>query len=205
VFWGLIVFFGYKLYHSIYEPVKFNKLKKERYSVVIDKLVDIRDAQLAFKEVNGEYAGNFDKLIKFIDTAQVAVTQRRDTTVRDEEKSRRFSVDMFKTITLIDTLGYYSVKDSLFKGKDTYKTLMNVPIGKPGSKFKMEAGKLDEIPVFEVSVDKKVILDGQDPNLIKNEEEIVSVDGVNGDALRVGSMQEINTTGNWPKNYRKAN
>jgi len=30
---------------------------------------------------------------------------------------------------------------------------------------------------------------------------VVSVDGVNGDALKVGSMDEVNTNGNWPKTY----
>ena len=28
-----------------------------------------------------------------------------------------------------------------------------------------------------------------------------SVEGVNGDAIIVGSMEEVNTNGNWPKNY----
>ena len=28
-----------------------------------------------------------------------------------------------------------------------------------------------------------------------------AVEGVNGPTLKVGSMEEINTNGNWPKNY----
>src|SRR6056297_1684047 len=67
--WVLIIFLGYKTYMSVYKEIQFNQLKVERYKVVIDQLVDIRDSQLAYKEVNGEYAGNFDKLVRFIDTA----------------------------------------------------------------------------------------------------------------------------------------
>ena len=33
--------------------------------------------------------------------------------------------------------------------------------------------------------------------------EVVSVEGVNGPTLKVGSMEEVNTNGNWPKNYSK--
>ena len=32
-----------------------------------------------------------------------------------------------------------------------------------------------------------------------------SVDGVNGSSLKIGSMNEVNTNGNWPKNYSKDN
>ena len=50
---------------------------------------------------------------------------------------------------------------------------------------------------------KDVILYDQDKNLVKKEEQVVSVDGVNGPTLKVGSMDEVNTNGNWPKNYSK--
>ena len=31
----------------------------------------------------------------------------------------------------------------------------------------------------------------------------MSVDGVNGPKIMVGSMNEVKTTGNWPKNFAK--
>ena len=83
--------------------------------------------------------------------------------------------------------------------------MMNVPIDKEGSKFEMQAGLLNQndvnIPVFEASVKKEVILYDQDKDLISQENEVISVDAVNGDALRVGSMEEVKTNGNWPKTY----
>jgi len=202
--WVLIAFLAYITYMSVYQEIKFNQLKDKRYRVVIEQLKDIRDAQLTYKEVNGEYAANFDALVKFIDTAQVPITQRRDITVLDEEKTRLFGgVETFATMTLIDTLDYFSVKDSLFGGTDSYKNIMNVAVGKDGSKFKLQAGKLDEIPVFEASIDKAIVLDGEDKYLIEKEKQKQSIAGVKGPTIKVGSMQEINTNGNWGKDLSK--
>lgn len=204
VLWALIIYLGYITFMSVYREIQFNQLKVKRYEVVIDRLIDIRDSQLAYKEVNGEYAGSFDKLINFVENGKVPITQRRDTLVLDEERTRAFGgVETMKTITLIDTLSYYSVKDSIFRGDSRYKTMDDVGIGKAGAKFDIKAGKIDDIPVFEVSVDKEVILHDQEKYLIEKEKQVVSVDGVNGPKLSVGSMEEVNTTGNWPKNYSK--
>ena len=145
---------------------------------------------------------------KFIDTAEFTITQRRDSSIVDKELTRRYGgVTTYKDIIVIDTLGFVPVKDSLFKNSDRYKTMINLPedAGEPGSKFKMEAGFVErnnvKVPVFEIKVDKDVVLYDQDKDLITQEKEVVSVDGVNGPSLKVGSMDEVNTNGNWPKVY----
>ncbi|MDO1500785.1 hypothetical protein Q2T40_11650 [Winogradskyella maritima] len=199
--WGLIFYLGYITFMSVYSEIQFNKLKDKRYATVVERLQDVRDAQLSYKRVTGKYTDNFDNLVRFIDTAEVAITQRRDTTVLDVERTRLFGgVETFKAEVIVDTVGYYSVKDSLFKGRN-YKDLALVGVGKEGAKFELKAGELDEIPVFEASVDKAVILYDQDKNLVEKEKQVVSVDGVNGPTIVVGSMNEIKTTGNWPKNF----
>ncbi|MFV0573214.1 MAG: hypothetical protein ACK5M1_12415 [Xanthomarina gelatinilytica] len=202
--WALIFYLGYLTFMSIYEPIQFNKVKNKRYAAVIEKLIDIRDAQLAHQQVTGKFAPTFDNLVKFIDTAQFTITQRRDSTVIDEELTKRYGgVETTKEITIIDTLGFKSVKDSLFKNSDRYKTMMNVP--NTDARFEMQAGLLEQndlnIPVFEASVKKSVILHDQNKDLIAQENQVVSVDGVNGNALKVGSMEEVKTNGNWPKTY----
>lgn len=202
VLWALIIFLGYITFMSVYREIEFNKLKVVRYKVVIDRLIDIRDSQLAYKEVKGEYAGTFDKLIYFVENDSVPITQRRDTLVLDEEKTRAFGgVETMKTITLIDTLSHFSVKDSLFKGSERYKKMMNVGVGKPDAQFTLKAGKLDVYAVFEASVEKAVILYDQEDYLIDKENQVVSVDGINGPTVKVGSMTEVYTKGNWPKSY----
>jgi len=202
--WALIFFLGYLTFMSVYEPIQFNKIKDKRYAKVIEKLVDIRDSQLAHQQVTGQFAPSFDNLVSFLDSAKYTITQRRDTTVIDVELTKRYGgVETLKDSIIIDTLGYVSVKDSLFKNSDRYKSMMNVP--DTDAQFKMKAGLLEQndlqIPVFEASVKKAVILHDQNKDLIAQENEVVSVDGVNGNSLKVGSMDEVKTNGNWPKTY----
>lgn len=204
--WVLIGFLGYQTFMSVYKPIQFNQEKDKRYAQVIERLIDIRDAQLAHRQVTGVFAPNFDNLLKFIDTAQYTITQRRDTLVLDEELTKRYGgVETMKELTLIDTLGFVPVRDSLFGKSTRFRDMMNVPVGKAGAKFEMNAGFLEtddvKIPVFEAFVKKAVVLDGEDNDLILQENEVISVDGVNGDAIRVGSMDEVKTNGNWPKTY----
>ncbi len=206
VLWVIIGYLGYITFMSIYGEMKFNKLKEERYLIVIENLKDIRDAELAHRTVTGKFQDNWDNLVKFIDTAEFTITQRRDSSILDKELTRRYGgVETFKDIIIVDTLDFVPVKDSLFGADNRYQTMMNIPVGKEGSKFELKAGHLEQngiqIPVFEAKALKSLILEGQNANLIAKENEVVSVDGVNGDALKVGSMDEVNTNGNWPKNY----
>ncbi len=204
LFWILTIFIGKALYDSIMEPIVFEKIKKERYTKVIDQLKDIRSAQVAHKTVTGKYSGDWNALVKFIDTAKYTLTQRRDTTVRDIELSKQFGIDMFKEKVLIDTLGTASVKDSIFKNSDRYKTMMIIP-GAKNAKFTLSASQIEKgnsrLPVFEAKMEKKLVLGDQPDYLVYKESQTVAVDGVNGENISVGSMEEISTNGNWPRYY----
>jgi hypothetical protein len=203
--WIVIVVLGYLNYKSIYGPVEFNKKKEKRYEVVIDKLDKIRQAQLAHKEVIGKFNSSFDSLVRFVDTAEFTITQRRDTMFLDQEYLKTYGVDKMIETVVIDTLGYEKVKDRLFKNYD-YSDLGVIP-NTNGKKFDMKAGFIEvnnnKVAVFEVKVNKSIVLEGLDPELIIQEKQTVSVDGVNGAYIKVGSMTEVNTSGNWPINYGK--
>ncbi len=204
--WVVIIFLGYLTFNAIYQPVQFNKVKEKRYAKVIENLKDIRAAELAHKKVTGEFQGDFDRLVQFIDTAEFALTQRRDTTFLDEEYRKTYGVDQYVEDVVVDTLGFVSVKDSLFKGnRERYANMMNIPIEGVDAQFELDAGhvmkKDSRIPVFEARVAKSVILADQDKNLVAQENQIQSVDGVNGAYIQIGSMEEVNTSGNWPQIY----
>ena len=205
--WTLIIYLGYITFMSIYGEIQFNQLKEKRYKVVIENLKDIRDSELAHRTVTGQFEGNWDSLVKFIETEKFTITQRRDSTVIDKELTRIYGVDTTKDIVIIDTLGFVPVKDSLFGADPRYKTMMYIPTLNDGQKFDLKAGVLEQngvnIPVFEASVSKTILLFDQDENLVDLESEVKSVEGVNGPTLKVGSMDEVNTNGNWPKNYSK--
>lgn len=204
--WLVIIFLAYLTFNAVYEPIQFNKIKEKRYAKVIENLKDIRAAELAHKEVTGRFSGNWDSLVRFLDTAEFAITQRRDTTFLDEEYKKTYGVDQYIEKVVVDTLGFVSVKDSLFKGNEQrYKNMMNVPVEGVNAKFDLEAGTIKKgesnIPVFEVKVAKAKVLHDQDRTLVLQENEIQSVDDVNGRYISVGSLSEVNTSGNWPKVY----
>ncbi len=207
VLWLIIAALGYLTFMSVYQEIEFNEIKEARYAASIEKLIDIRDSQLAYNEVKGRYTNSYDSLVNFIENEKFTLIQRRDSSIVDEELTKRYGgVTTYKEIIIIDTLGFASIKDSLFKNSTRYKTMMNVPFAKDGTTFKLDAGFItdsndNKLAVFEASVKKKEILADQPRDLILKENQVISVEGVNGNALKVGSMQEVKTIGNWPKTY----
>ena len=208
--WLVIIFLGWKLYNSVNGPVEFNKIKEVRYAKVIRSLKDIKAAEMAHNEITGKFTGSFDSLIRFIDTAQFANVERRDTSYADVVKNRAFGIKegYFIEDVVLDTLGFTPVKEALYDGTDRYKTMMNIPVEGVDDQFELQAGKLEKTgaiySVCEASVSKEVIMKDLDPDLIVQEKQVVSVEGVNGPSLKVGSMTEVDTSGNWPKLYDAA-
>tara|TARA_S200000501_G_scaffold18234_1_gene16134 strand:- start:13472 stop:14155 length:684 start_codon:yes stop_codon:yes gene_type:complete len=193
----------YLIYNAIDSPIEFNKIKNERYLKVIERLKDIRNAQIAYKSVNGIYSDNFDSLISFIDSAQFTIIEKRDSSFMQYD--RVYRIDMLREVIVTDTLGFVSVKDSLFKDNLSYKDMALIPIDGVDNKFQLKADIIDKngynVPVFEVRVAKDLILYDQNKDLITQEKEIVSVDGVNGPFLILGSMSDVSTNGNWPTTF----
>ncbi len=191
------------IFRSINSPIKFNEVKNERYSKVIERLKDIRNAQIAFKSVNGVYSNDFEELIQFIDSAEFTITQKRDSSYM--EYDRIYRIDMLREVIVTDTLGFVSVKDSLFANNLDYKNMASVPIDGLESLFSLKADIIDKngynVPVFEVRVSKDVILFDQNKDLLSQEKETMSVDGVNGPDLILGSLTDVSTSGNWPTTF----
>tara|TARA_S200000501_G_scaffold155924_1_gene147188 strand:+ start:3109 stop:3765 length:657 start_codon:yes stop_codon:yes gene_type:complete len=198
--WALSIFFASQIYSSINGPIKFNQVKNDRYTQVIDRLKDIRTAQIAHKDVNGFYANNFDSLVSFIDNGIFTVIEKRDSSYL--EYNRTYRIDMLKEVEIVDTLGFVSVKDSLFGDNESYKMMAKVPIEGTDSEFSIKADIIDkngyQVPVFEVKVKKDIVLFDQNKDLLDQENKVVSVDGVNGPEIILGSMSDVSTSGNWP-------
>ena len=198
--WLLIVFFSYKIYSSINSPISFNKVKNERYKKVINRLKEIRTAQIAYKDVNGIYSDNFDSLVSFIENGIFTLVEKRDSSFL--EYNRTYRIDMLKEVIVIDTLGTVSVKDSLFKDNDDYKLMSQIPIEGVDEKFTINSQIINKnnykVPVFEVKVSKNIILHDQEDFLVSQENETISVDGVNGSEIILGSLSNVSVNGNWP-------
>ncbi len=205
VLWIVCIILGYLIYRSVTGPIEFAKVKQERFAQVIDKLKDIRNAQEAYKSVNGRFANDFQSLVRFVDTGNYVITTQRDSSYMEYDQT--YGIDLLKEVKIIDTLGYVSVKDSLFGGSERYKEMMNVPYAANNEQFTMKADFLEQsgyrAPVFEAKVAKNVILSDQPQDLVSRENAQVSVEEVNGTEIKVGSLDKVSTSGNWPPIYDK--
>ncbi|PHS52248.1 MAG: hypothetical protein COB01_08155 [Lutibacter sp.] len=198
---ALAAFLAYKINFEIQKPVQFNKEKKIKYAKVINNLRILRDAEVAHKKVTGSYTSDGEALIQFIDTAQFALTQ-----IRNVPKTINVGGGITKEIEerVVDTIGYEPVKTQ-FSGLD-YKNMLQIP--GTDQQFKIEIGEIEKIvglkaPVFEIKVDKALILKGMDFNLINQEKEAIGGEEIRGEFIRVGSLGEVSEDGNWPPFYDK--
>ena len=190
----VIIVLCYLVYDSIASKIQFEKETKHRRDIVIERLKDIRIAQLSYKSVKREYANDFHSLLDFIKHGSFPVIKALGTvpdTLTEEEA-------VHLGIVTRDT-SYVKVKDSLFSsnylrthlGSFSISSLPYIPFGK-GEKFGMQAGVIEKgkvmVKVFEVSASFEVIYNGLDTD---NE-------GIDlSDGLKVGSMTEPSTSGNW--------
>jgi len=186
----IIVALGYFVYESIMEPVRFNKEKQQREKVVIERLKDIRSSQFIFKQLSGAYAQDFDTLISFLKIAEIPVVK----IIPDPN-------DTTYTLTINDTVGYIKVADSLFGKRNNFKytQLKTIPFS-GGEIFFMQADTIErggvEVHVFEAKAPFTSFLKGMNEqaviNIIAKFEDIERYPG-----LRVGSLIEPSTDGNW--------
>ena len=58
----LILGLGYVLFTTVQEPIKFQTLKGEKETVIINKLIQVRKAQEVYRSVTGKFAGSFQEL-----------------------------------------------------------------------------------------------------------------------------------------------
>ena len=55
--------------------------------------------------------------------------------------------------------------------------------------------------ISEAKASKKDILFDQPERLVQRELELKAVEGINGPSIIVGSLDEVSTSGNWPRQY----
>lgn len=196
--WIPVIFMGYLVYYSIMDPIYFEKEKSVRYTDAIGSLMDIRSSQVAYKSVNGTFAKDWNSLVQFIDSGEFTLISRRDTSYMAYDEVYR--MDRLKEEVISDTLGFVSVKDSLFREDSRYNTMMNVP--HTDLDFELKTAVLDKngikVPVFVARVKKADLLNGLDAQLIQ---EAIDAFDVKGDYLQVGDLEQASVSGNWPKPY----
>ena len=72
---ALVIALVYANFSSVNAPLDFDKQRMERDQVVIERLIDIRTAQVEYRAQNGRYAATFDELISFLDDSMKVVNK----------------------------------------------------------------------------------------------------------------------------------
>jgi hypothetical protein len=186
----IIVVLAYLIYESIMRPVRFNSATSAREAKVIKRLMDLRTSQQFYKREYNRYTKSFDTLITFLTKGEIPVIK-----IIPDPNDTTF------TKTISDTLGYVKVADSLFHKRTNFvlDSLRYIPFA-GGEQFEIAAGQIDrsgiKVSVFEIKAHYSTFLKGLDrqlvTNLIKSKEDIERYPG-----LKVGSMDEASTDGNW--------
>lgn len=187
----VVVALGYLLIESIMEPIRFDKEKDKRFKATIERLQNVRTAELAYKSQYGKFTGNFDTLISFLKNGKIKVVKQ----VGSEDDS----VAVAKGLVFRDTISIF-VRDTILKNY-AVDSLRFVPFTH-GDKFEMAAGELVteskiKVKVFECKAPYEAILKDMDKQEIINMKDLAKkLNKYPG--LKVGSLTEAtNNAGNW--------
>lgn len=188
----IVIVIGYIIYTSIQEPVVFEKQRKYRESVAIERLKDIRTLQVAYKAKYNKFSGNLDSLINFYNSGIITVIKQvgsmDDSLAVAQKRVFRDSIKIAVRDTLLKRPGF--VVDSIaiipFSG---------------GQKIEMKAiiGKVSgvDVPLFEAAIPFDILLNGLNRQLVVN----LNADRKTTDrypGLKVGSIEAPNNNaGNW--------
>jgi hypothetical protein len=193
---------AYLIYKSIQDPIDFEKAKAARYDATIQRLKDIRKAQLAYKDVYGRFTGSWDTLIDFVKTDSVRnvrkVGELTDSMIEagiTERKAISLGLLIRDTVRV-------SVLESVFNPSFNPEQLKYVPVPDTVAEFNLGANVITtgsgiKVPVFEARAHNNIVLRGLDRQYVINLNETNRLNE-KYPGLKVGSLTEtVNNAGNW--------
>ena len=206
---------------SVMEPVDFNKHKAYRESIAVQRLKDIRDLQVAFKNVNGRYASTIDSLKMFYNEGKMKITlqvgSKDDSlamanTDKLKKKFRYLKADKLNEKlhelylagepNLVFQISHdIPVKDTIFRSRTDFHidSLAFIPFCgdsiQMASTIKMVSGV--KVPLFEASMPYRSLLRGLN-NQLRINLDAQREDQGKYQGLQVGSITAPNNNaGNW--------
>ena len=197
----LNIFLFYFIYNSINSEIEFNKDASIRISENVQKLKDLRQVQVKYKQTKGVFADNFESLIDFLENDSISIIKATGETPDSIINGQQMSDELALELGLIsrDT-AYVPAKESVFDAgymnnrKTEYALDINNLITVPHSNtiYNIDAGEIEKgnviVQVFEISTKYETVFTGLDA---KNKS--YDLDAL----LKVGSMTEASLNGNW--------
>lgn len=196
----VIVVLAYFVWESIQAPIRFNKEKDLRRDATIQRLKDIRTAQIAYKDEYGKFTASFDTLIDFVKHDSMKLV-RAEGALSDELLAQGWTeaIAVKEGLIVRDTVRI-AIKDTLFPANFNADVLWKVPFTED-AKFEMATANLTvsnlNVNVFEAKVHYDVLLNGLDEQEIINLKETMKNQN-NYPGVKVGDIIEPNNNaGNW--------
>lgn len=192
----------YLIYASIKRPIDFEKEKTVRYDATIERLKDIRKAELAFKDVHGRFTGSWDTLLQFVQHDSIKMV-RKIGNITDSMLEQGITEKKALQMGLIvrDTIRE-SVVASIFGSGFNVEQLRYIPVPDTIAEFQLgatiiETGSGINVPVFEAKAHNNILLRGMDQQLRINLNDQRRIQN-KYPGLKVGSLTETNNNaGNW--------
>jgi len=214
-----IVLLTYLCIMSILTPIQFDQQRESREKDVIQSLVDIRSAEVEYKNQKGVFTDNFDELFKFLKSAKKKTVSKEGSLTDKQLEAGLTEAEAVKIVRsgnkqeIIakglegfrrDT-AYVSMLEALFPQKYTADNIQNMAIVPHSNNVKFELkvnndyknGTGIKIPLFEASAPYETYLSDLNHqemiNLIDTQKKLEKYPG-----LKVGSVDEPNNNGgNW--------
>ena len=200
----LLVAIGALLYmcvQSILTPVNFDKQKLVREGAIVERLIEIRNAQLGYKNRMGHFAANFDELKKFLNEEKLPFIIKEGVLTDEQLKAGMTEQKAVQEGLIRRDTTWVLAKDTLLNPHYDVASISKVP-GFENVSFSLDTATLVSssgyiIPVFECKVPFDVYLGDLDRQLLVNlKDKTEKLGRYNG--LRVGSITEVNNNaGNW--------
>ncbi|MGQ8338297.1 hypothetical protein ACUNWD_17215 [Sunxiuqinia sp. A32] len=198
----LAIVLAFLIFKSVERPIEFEKAKDARYEATVERLKEIRKAQLAYKNVNGQFTGSWDTLINFVKNDSLPLVRKigmlTDSMIEagwDEEMAIKKGKIIRDTVRI-------SVLDTLFGSNFPVEQLKMVPVTDTVAEFHLGAtiittGSGIKVPVFEAKAHNNTILKNLDRQLVINLNDSKRTNS-KYPGLKVGSLEEANNNaGNW--------
>ena len=195
-----VVLLAYMCYRSIMGPIEFKDEKDRRENLIKARLIDIRKAQIEYKNIHKVHAANFDELSKFLKDEKLPFLIKEGVLTDEQlEKGMTEKEAVKKGLIRRDTIWVTAV-DTLFGKGYNVDDLRNVPGA--NVQFTMDTATLTSgsgytVKVFQCGVQYDDYLGVLDKQLVYNlKDKAEKMNKYPG--LRVGSVEEINNNaGNW--------
>ncbi len=222
-----IVLLAYISWKSIQGPIDFNAESDRRDKAVIQRLVDIRTAQVALRSQTGSYASSFDSLIYFVKNGRIATLVRSGDLTEEQLESglteeRAMEIIRSGDEKAIREAGLWDdsnnapalVRDSIFspaiqvlypnRPNFSADSLQYVPYAPAGTTFELAVDSLITasgypIQVFEAKTPYTSYLSDLDRRLLAQKiQEVLDRPGDRYPGMQVGSLTVANNNaGNW--------